>query len=31
MAMVADGGAMIGTGLLPPKVSADDAIIAREK
>jgi len=31
MAMVADGGAMIGTGLLPPKASADDATVAREK
>jgi NAD(P)-dependent dehydrogenase (short-subunit alcohol dehydrogenase family) len=31
MAMVADGGAMIGTGLLPPKASAQDDVVAREK
>jgi NAD(P)-dependent dehydrogenase (short-subunit alcohol dehydrogenase family) len=30
MAMVADGGAMIGTGLLPPKASANDDVVARE-
>lgn len=29
-AMVADGGAMIGTGLLPPKASADDDVVARD-
>lgn len=31
MAMVADGGAMIGTGLLPPKAGTGDDVVAREK
>lgn len=30
MAMVADGGAAAGTGLLPPKTDAQDDVVARE-
>ena len=29
--MVADGGAVTGTGLLPPKAGAGDAVVRREK